>query len=199
MKKTLLLFLVPLAVIACNSGSNKDSVDTADSTNNAKNDTTSNNNHDTTAKSGGTMSVDESTAKFLVNVSDVNMTEVQAGQMAQEKAGSQRIKDFASMMVKDHSSANDELKSLAGSKNVTLPSGISDEHQKKIDNLNKKTGRDFDKAYVDMMEDGHESTIKDFKKNTDNKDADVKTFVDKMLPSLQMHLDSAKAIKKALR
>jgi len=49
------------------------------------------------------------------------------------------------------------------------------------------------------MEDGHESTVKDFEKNNDNKDADVKAFVNKMLPTLKMHLDSAKAIKKALK
>jgi len=154
---------------------------------------------DTTTKSNGVLAVDESTAKFLVNVADVSMTEVQLGQIAAEKASNQRVKDFGSMMVKDHSAANDELKTLAANKNVTLPGSISEEHQKKIDDLNKKTGKDFDKAYMDMMEDGHESTVKDFEKNNDNKDADVKAFVNKMLPTLKMHLDSAKAIKKALK
>jgi len=192
--------MMPLSLLACNGGTKKDSVDKADSSNEVKSDSTSTSNTmDTTTKSNGVLAVDESTAKFLVNVADVSMTEVQLGQIAAEKASNQRVKDFGSMMVKDHSAANDELKTLAANKNVTLPGSISEEHQKKIDDLNKKTGKDFDKAYMDMMEDGHESTVKDFEKNNDNKDADVKAFVNKMLPTLKMHLDSAKAIKKALK
>jgi putative membrane protein len=199
MKKNLLMILLlPCALLACNGGSNKDSVDKADSTNNAKNDTSASST-DTTAKTMAPMSVDDATGKFLVNVADVNMTEVQAGQIAQSKSVNPRVQAYAGMIIKDHTSAGDELKSLAAGKNVTLPSSISDQHQKKIDDLNKKNGKDFDKAFLDMMEDGHEGAIKDFKKNTDNKDADVKAFVDKMLPALQMHLDSAKAIKKSIR
>ena len=49
------------------------------------------------------------------------------------------------------------------------------------------------------MIDGHQSAVNSFEKNTDNKDADVKAWVDKTLPTLRMHLDSAKAIKKALK
>ena len=101
-------------------------------------------------------------------------------------------------MVEDHSKAAGELKVLAKNKNVTLPSKIGDDHQKMIDDLEKKTGKDFDKAYMDMMEDGHEKTIRNFEGKTDNSDADVKAFVNKTLPTLRMHLDSAKAIKKAI-
>jgi putative membrane protein len=49
------------------------------------------------------------------------------------------------------------------------------------------------------MVDGHQSAVNDFKKQTDNDDPDVKAWVNKTLPVLQMHLDSAKAIKKALK
>jgi putative membrane protein len=198
MKKNLLLYLLPLALLGCNnSNQNKDSVEKADSVNEAKNDTSRS--ADTAATTQATMPVDEATSKFLVKVGDVNMTEVQLGQMAREKASDQRVKDFGNMMVQDHTNASNELKTLAASKNVTLADSISKDHQKKIDDLNKKSGKEFDKAYIDMMEDGHEATIKDFKKNADNKDPDVKAFVNKMLPTLQAHLDSAKAVKKAIK
>lgn len=197
MKKTVFIWLLLPLAFACNTQT-KDSTEQADSANEAKSDTTQKM-MDTSASPSGAIAVDEPTSKFLVNVADVNMAEVQLGQMAREKAMSQRVKDFANMMVNDHTNATNELKTLAANKNVTLPTSVDEDHQKKMDDLNKKTGKDFDKAYMDMMEDGHESTIKDFKKNTDNKDADVKAFVDKTLPTLQMHLDSAKAIKKALK
>jgi putative membrane protein len=206
MKKiSLILLALPIA-FACNNSSN-DSVQKADSANNAKSDTTAMNNNntmDTTSSSNnkmtGTVSVDKSTSEFMTKVADVGMTEVKLGQMAQDKGSNQRVKDFGGMMVKDHTAANDELKNLAGQKNVTLPATVSNDHQRKIDDLNKKSGRDFDKAYMNAMVDGHQSTVNDFEKASKNtKDADVKAWIDKTLPTLKMHLDSARAIKKALK
>jgi len=205
MKKRAIVFLALPFVFACNNSSN-DSVQKADSANESKSDTsTSMNTSPTTDTSnkmstGGTMSVDKSTSEFMTKVADVGMTEVKLGQMAQDKGMSQRVKDFGAMMVKDHTAAGDELKNMARQKNVTLPETMSNDHQKKTDDLNKKTGKDFDKSYMKAMVDGHQSTVNDFEKaSKDTKDADVKAWVDKTLPTLRMHLDSAKAIQKSLR
>jgi putative membrane protein len=207
MKKISFILLALPFAIACNNSSN-DSVDKADSANNAKSDTSTSNmsttpSTDTSAtsnKMSGTMSVDKGTSDFMVKVADVGMTEVKLGQMAQDKGMNQRIKDFGAMMVKDHTAAGDELKNLAQRKNVTLPETVGNDHQKKIDDLNKKTGKDFDKSYIDAMVDGHQATVNDFEKMSKNeKDADVKAWVDKTLPTLKMHLDSARAIKKGLK
>jgi putative membrane protein len=193
-KRSLLLFALPFALLACNNGSS-DSVEKADSANEAKSDTSTS---DTSNANKMTIAVDQSTADFMVKVADVGMTEVRLGELAQEKAANQRVKNFGSMMIKDHNNAGDELKRLAKAKNVTLPATPGDDHQKKIDDLNKKSGKDFDKSYINAMVDGHQSAVSDFEKNTDNKDADVKAWVNKTLPTLRIHLDSAKAIKKAL-
>jgi putative membrane protein len=204
MKKRAIVFLALPFVFACNNSSN-DSVQKADSANESKSDTsTSMNTSPTTDTSNkmstGTMSVDKSTSEFMTKVADVGMTEVKLGQMAQDKGMSQRVKDFGAMMVKDHTAAGDELKNMARQKNVTLPETMSNDHQKKTDDLNKKTGKDFDKSYMKAMVDGHQSTVNDFEKaSKDTKDADVKAWVDKTLPTLKMHLDSAKAIQKSLR
>jgi putative membrane protein len=199
MKKRSLIFLALPVLFACNNSSN-DSVEKADSANASKMDTTSSSNMDTTNKMGATMSVDQSTSEFMTKVADVGMTEVKLGQMAQDKAMNQRVKDFGAMMVKDHTAAGDELKGLAGQKNVTLPATVGADHQKKIDDLNKKSGKDFDHAYIKAMVDGHQSAVNDFEKASKNtKDADVKAWVDKTLPTLKMHLDSAKAIQKGMK
>lgn len=189
MKRRSWLLAIPFLFVACNNES-KDSVEKADSTNEAKNDSPS--------KKMATLGVDESTASFMTKVADVSMAEVKLGQLAKDKGTSARVKSFAEMMINDHSKANEELKSLASSKNVTLPSKIGEDHQKKYDDLQKKSGKDFDRAYMDAMVDGHESAINSFDGQKDNKDPDVKAWVNKMLPALHMHLDSAKAIKKIL-
>src|SRR4030095_7855541 len=193
-KRSFILLAMPFVFLACNNAG-KDSVEKADSANETKMDTT---NAGTTITA--TIAVDEATSGFMTKVADVGMTEVRLGQMAQDKAMNQRVKDFGAMMVKDHSAAGDELKSLASSKNVTLPSAPGEEHQKKMEDLSKKAGKDFDKAYINAMVDGHQSAVNDFERASNNtKDADVKGWVDKTLPTLKMHLDSARAIKKALK
>jgi putative membrane protein len=200
MKKISFVLLALPIVFACNNSS-KDSVEKADSANEAKSDT-GNRYNDTSNQSNanGTIAVDQSTADFMVKVADVGMTEVKLGGIAQEKAMNKRIKDFGEMMTRDHTKAGDELKSLARRKNVTLPDSIGSDHRNKIDNLEKKNGKDFDRAYIDMMVDGHQSTVNDFEKASNNtKDPDVKAWVDKTLPTLRAHLASAKAIQKAIK
>jgi putative membrane protein len=191
MKKEFFFTTVALFILtACNNES-KDSVEKADSTNKAHIDTAINENKTV---------VDEESSTFLVKAANGGMTEVQLGEMGQKKATSQRVKDFSAMMVRDHSEANNKVKSLASQKNVVLPTAVSDENQKKIDGLSKKSGNNFDRDFMEAMVNDHQSTIDLFEsamKNT--KDPDVNSFADKTLPTLKMHLDSAKSVRSSLK
>lgn len=104
------------------------------------------------------------------------------------------------MMVKDHTKANKKLMSLAESKNILIPSKIPDKIQAHIDEMKKFKGAEFDKHYMDMMTDDHKEDIDLFSKAAKSlPDTSLKTFAAKTLPILKMHLDSAKAIKSALK
>src|SRR5262245_36588594 len=61
---------------------------------------------------------------FVTDVAKDGMAEVELGQLAEQKASSDQVKQFAQRMVADHSKANDELKTLAQNKNITLPTAI---------------------------------------------------------------------------
>jgi putative membrane protein len=109
------------------------------------------------------------------------------------------VKDFGSLMVKDHSMGGDQLKSVASSKGFMLPDSVTDKQKHERDHLLGKTGSDFDKDYVKMMVDDHKDDIKDFEKEVkDGQDADVKAFAQKMLPMLHTHLDKIEAIQKSM-
>jgi len=139
-------------------------------------------------------------ADFAMEAADGGMTEVMLGQLAQKNGSAKDVKDFGQMMVTDHSKANDELKSLAGQKNINLPASVSAEHQQMHDDLAKKTGKDFDKAYMDMMVDDHQKDIDLFQNEANNgTDADLKAWAAKTLPTLQKHLDRAKQVRDALK
>jgi putative membrane protein len=199
MKTIKMLFIIATLWVAqsCNNNdNNKDSVEKAKDANDKK-DTSGvmgNNRKDTTT----TMPVNDDVADFAVKVANAGMKEVQLGKLAEEKGTGKGVKDFGAMMVRDHTKANDELKSLSAAKNITLPAAVSDENQKRIDDLSKKTGKDFDKDYIDMMVDDHKDAIDLFEKTAKNsKDSAFKNFAVKTLPTLYKHLGAAKAIAKS--
>lgn len=187
-----MIALAALAFQACKSNT-KDSTSTADSANMTK-DTSQN-----TAATGG-IAVDQDDAKFVTTAANDGMAEVNLGKMAQQKAVSKRVKAFADMMVTDHTKAGDELAAIAKNKNITLPAMPDADAQQKADDLSKKSGKDFDKAYVDAMVEGHKNAVQLFTDASNNcKDADLKAFAIKTLPTLKMHLDSINAIKASMK
>jgi putative membrane protein len=200
MKKAFCLLVIASGLFvlsSCGSGSsNQDSVDSAKDANDAKDTSSVMNSDDTTNMNAtSTMPVDKDAADFAVEAASGGMMEVELGKLAQEKAASQRVKDFGAMMVKAHSAAGDKLKAIASAKNITLPAEMGDKQKKDMEDLSKKSGKDFDKAYMDMMLDDHKKDVKKFEDAADKcKDPDLKTFASATLPTLRMHLDSAKAI-----
>jgi putative membrane protein len=195
MKKLSSILMIALAALAFQACKNKakDSTSTADSANMTK-DTSQN-----TAATGG-IAVNADDAKFVTTAANDGMAEVNAGNMAQQKAVSKRVKAFAAMMVTDHTKAGDELAAIAKTKNITLPTAPNADAQKMAADMGKMSGKDFDKDYVNAMVDGHEKAVKLFTDAAQNcKDAELKDFATKTLPTLKMHLDSIKAIKASMK
>ena len=184
---------------ACNGSNSTESTTSSDSTaTNMSSDTTktSDKKMDTTTNNAGNQMVDQSTKDFVADAATGGMMEVELGNLAQQKAKNQRVKDFGKMMVDDHTQANNNLKDITSRKNITVPAAITDDQKKEMDKLSKKSGADFDKAYVDMMVDDHKKDIAAFKKASGNVgDNDIKNFATSTLPTLQKHLDSIEAIK----
>ena len=138
--------------------------------------------------------------EFPLKAASGGMMEVQLGQLAQKNGQSQRVKNFGAMMVKDHSKANNELKAIAQTKNISLPTTLIPEHQEHVTMLQKVTGAEFDKQYMEMMTKDHKEDIDEFDKASKNSaDADLKAFATKTLPVLRVHLDSAQAINNSLK
>lgn len=190
MKKVSVLILLAVSTLsfqACNSNKNeKDSVENAENANDKKED--------------ANMGQSDDTNEFAVEAANGGMMEVELGRMAEEKGMSNDVKEFGKMMVADHSKANDELKTIATAKNITLPATIGEDKQEHVNDLTKLSGKEFDKKYVSMMLDDHQKDVNAFQKASENKDMDpeVKAFAAKTLPTLQQHLDRIKAIDKMM-
>jgi len=138
-------------------------------------------------------------ATFVKKAADGGMAEVALAKLAQTKSANAEVKAFAQKLEQDHSKANDELKTLAESKQVTLPSAPSKVHAAKESQLSKLTGAAFDRAYVaDMLAD-HKKDVAEFERqSTHAADADVKAFAAKTLPTLKDHLQQVEQLSKSL-
>jgi len=174
---------------ACNgSSSNSDSVDSATEINNSAL-------PDSNSNAMSSAPASEQDAKWAVDVANANMTEVELSKVAQTKASNPRLKSFADLMVTDHTAAGDKLNQIASNKSIILPTMLSGDSQKKLDELNKKSGKDFDKAYMNDMLSDHKDAVDKFQKGSnDLQDSDLKNFATQTLPTLQMNQDSIKAI-----
>lgn len=137
-------------------------------------------------------SVSSSDRKFMEKAAIGGMAEVQMGTLAKERGMSDEVKSFANRMVTDHGKANDELKQLASSKGVTLPTDVDKQHKGKMDKLAKLQGPDFDRAYMKDMVSDHKKDVSEFKKEAKKaKDSDLQGWASKTLPTLEEHLAMA--------
>ena len=141
----------------------------------------------------------EDDTDFVVKAADGGMLEVQLAELALTKASSPKVKEFAQTMITDHSKANEELKSLAQSKNISLPTSLSEENQKDYNDLAEKSGAEFDKAYCEFMVKDHKDDLEKFKKAADDaEDPDLKTWAAGKVPVLEHHLSMAEGMEKAI-
>jgi putative membrane protein len=142
----------------------------------------------------------EDLSEFMTKAASGGMMEVELGKMAQQNGMNKQVKDFGSMMVKDHSKANEELKALAAKKNIVLPDSMGEDHMDNVKELRGKKGADFDNAYVDLMVEDHKEDVSMFEKASNNlEDADAKAFASKTLTTLRMHLKQAQAIDSTMQ
>lgn len=136
-------------------------------------------------------------ASFALEAANGGMAEVELGKLAQEKAADAKIKEFASMMVTDHSKATEELKAIAAAKQITLPTVPNPDKQTIKKELSAKSGDDFDKAYVAEMVKDHQMDINLFEQAQKTlQGPELKQFVEKTLPVLRKHMDHIESISK---
>lgn len=137
---------------------------------------------------------------FMTAADMGGMAEVELGKLAQTNAQNGEVKKFAALMVADHTKAGNELKALGAKKDFKPATELDSSHKATLEKLKGLSGADFDKAYVDAMVDDHEEDVDLFKEQAENgKDAEIKAFAAKTLPTLQGHLKMINDIKAKMK
>ncbi|WP_447890454.1 DUF4142 domain-containing protein [Pseudomonas hormoni] len=140
---------------------------------------------------------------FVDKAAAGGIAEIETSRLALEKSASADVKEFANMMITDHSKANDELATIAKKHDIEVPDTTTLVKQAKEKILDMRD-ESFDAAYANNQVKTHEDTIELFKKEantvTDDKvkgATELKAFAQKMLPGLEKHLDAAKKLQAA--
>lgn len=134
---------------------------------------------------------------FVKKAIQGGLAEVKMGELAQQRAQSPEVKDFAQHLVSEHQQANTELQQLAQSKNIKVETEIAGKHKQTMSRLEKVKPEEFDKKFMDTVVNEHKDDIKEFKKQADKgKDAEIKSWAQKTLPALEKHLQMAQQIQQ---
>jgi putative membrane protein len=138
--------------------------------------------------------------QFASVATNDGLNKVNISKMAQEKTINIRVKNFAIMLVNNHTKFGNDLVTIAKDKKITLPALPGMAEMQQANRLAMKQGTDFDRAYVDAMIADQKKTIALYENGSkDCKDPDLKSFAAKTLPVLKMHLDSAQAVHSSIQ
>ncbi len=143
--------------------------------------------------------LDRADSKFVTAAAQGGLAEVKLGELAKEKGSNQTVTGFGEQMVKDHTAANEKLKSVVSGKGLTVPDSLNAKDQALYDRLSKLSGAQFDRAYITAMVKDHQEDVAEFRKVSKTaKDSDIKTFATDTLPTLEHHLQMAEDAQKQL-
>jgi len=137
-------------------------------------------------------------ADFMKKAANAGQAEMELADVANQQSPSASVKALASKIKSDHTEAASELKRLAETKHVVLPSSLMADQQAVRDRIRKLSGAAFDRTYVDQMVADHREAVDFFTKASHSGDTEVAAFASKTLPALKDHLQRSEALQKSM-
>jgi putative membrane protein len=134
-----------------------------------------------------------------------NQVDIDAGKLAETRSQNQQVKDFARLMITDHTGVNQSATALVTKLHVAPESNPTSQSLQKggDDNLaalKKLQGKAFDKAYVDHEVAYHQAVLDAVDQTLipSAQNADLKALLVKVRPAFAAHLEHAKHLQGSL-
>ncbi len=145
-----------------------------------------------------TGTVSKSDQEFIDMAAQTDMTEAHLGQLAQDQASSQQVKDYGQMLTTDHTSDYTQLTALGTKTGATVPKGLDAASDRMIAPFEKLKGTAFDHRFIRAMVEGHKKVIAAYKHEDEHtQNTDIKSYIGSALPVLEKHLHNAEDLEKA--
>lgn len=185
MKATFVLLMAAF-IVSCGDGDR------------TKTDSDMNNNRDTMSMANAPTMNDDDAALLRESMQE-NYREIKMAELALRKSANSEVKKIAEMLKADHSATEKNIMSLAAQKSLALASPDSMPVLKDIDDMGKESATKFDKEWCEEMSDAHEKKIKKFERASSTvMDADLRNWINDMIPTLKKHYDELEACRKKL-
>lgn len=136
---------------------------------------------------------------LMDEIAYANLSEIEAGKMAQSKSTNDQVKNFAQRMIDDHTKAQQELQQLADAKGVKLPTEPDARHKAEAKKLQAMPEAQFDKQYIEQggLTDHRKTHQLLSRVEARATDPDLKSLASKMLPTINQHLSMAQEVSGA--
>lgn len=132
---------------------------------------------------------------FLRQAAQINLLEVQLGQLATQRAASPAVRQYAQRIIQDHTQATTQLQQLARQNGATLPTSVDAQSTALVNQLTRLSGADFDAAYLREMINSHNQAIALFQRQAQQgQSPEMRVFATNTLPLLRQHLELARQI-----
>jgi putative membrane protein len=102
---------------------------------------------------------------FLKNALEANTAEIEFGKIAQNKTQNPEVREFANMLVQDHSQAIERIRNTMNNGTNDQTSGqvqLSPEHQQTVTKLSKLSGAAFDREFINVVVQDHRKDVRMF-------------------------------------
>ena len=135
--------------------------------------------------------------EFMMSAAHSDQNEIQQSKMALAKGVTGMAKEMANKMIADHTKSTADLKKIAAKKGITLPTDMDADHKAMKPAMEKLSGKAFEEKYLAQMVTDHQKTANTMMAHEKmTQDADLKAFIGKTLPVVQMHLGMAQKDSK---
>lgn len=178
MKNLSFILLSAVAMILASCGPDNDSVKLA---------------HQTNLNS----SIDERISKFMTEAADARMMDIEEGKLAMQKGTNDLVKNYAQQLIEDNTKLLKELRSLAGQKNITLPTTLSNDKADGLNDLRDQEGKEFDEKFIRMIQRDHKRDLDEFEEAADFNDRDIQQFAQRNISLFEKHLSKVDQVEES--
>jgi putative membrane protein len=135
-------------------------------------------------------------AQFFQEAADANQAEVALARIAMTRASHPDVRRFAQMMIDEHGRAQNDLLELARIQGHSPQPTLTPDRQQLQDRLERLSGPEFDRAYIEAMVREHQRAITKFENQVrTGRDVQAKNYAADQLDHLRHHLENARDIQ----
>jgi putative membrane protein len=135
--------------------------------------------------------------EFALNAAIANKFEVIESQLALRQASDAKLKEFAELMIREHTAALEELQMVARRAGADVPAEIAPDaaHQAKINAIKNRKDADFDQAYRTDQIQAHDQAVAMLDSYAQSgSNVQLKAWAAKTLPTVRKHRDQLHAL-----